>query len=543
MLLNGRARFLIFTLLVIVLGGMLAYWAQHSPVLFSSDKRSASCLGDASKISFKINPKFYLNKRFLNSNKLTDADIRNYIEKHIRYVYLAMPSYSKAQTPKFSAIPYGGFSLSNIQMKDAKYPLALKTSWTDVNPYFRTAMDKRVDIDSLYMKKAVEVGSTSLQDDAFEIAYEAEVQLILCEDGNRTFGNVVNLPADPFLGFWFVPEEMRVRKFHQVSKKEEPITPCANDEFLYDHDPYYYWHYFSLDEPACRERILPKAVESFPVRERINLSINDSQPFTLDFIDKVRSRDLKMTVNFTLIDDDSVFVKELFYHDLRPKIESIVAIPDFPSAKDAITQLDMHDVALQSGLIFSWSIKSLSEKFEFNFITSSEQLMQWRLRGQLKQSLQKYDLLVTMGSAMQESGSYSQFYAALNQGFASSDIVYFGGHAGVGKNLSENRIQEGVTDLYNTLSADQIPEHQLLMLMTCYSLHYFPPNGFPMPNKPFVRDILGTASVPSGYDARILVGLVEQIDKYLAKGKQTQWQKWPEIYERDLFLVHQRVKK
>ncbi|MNL28398.1 hypothetical protein D3C87_1500390 [compost metagenome] len=169
--------------------------------------------------------------------------------------------------------------------------------------------------------------------------------------------------------------------------------------------------------------------------------------------------------------------------------------------------------------------------------------MQWRLRGQLKQSQQKYDILVTIGSALKEADSYNTFYASLNQGFAGSDIVYFGGHAGVGKNLSENRIHEEVENLYSTLGTNQIPNHQLLILMTCYSLHYFPPNGFPVPNKPFVRDILGTASVPSGYDARILVGLIEQIDRYLAKGKELPFEKWSAHYDRDVFLVHQRIQK
>jgi hypothetical protein len=540
---QSRARFLIITLLVIVLGGMLAYFAQHPPVVFLGSRSEAACQGDISKISFKIHPKFYLNKKFLESEKLSDEEVRAYIEKHIRYVYLAMPAFEKIQTPKFSAIPYGGFKISQVEQKDASYPLTLQTSWTDVNPRFLKAMNERTDIDSLYMKKAVAAGKTSTTDAAILVSYEADIELLLCENDQRHFSGEVTLPTDPFLGFWFVPEVKRVRKFHEVSKKDEPITPCANDEFLYDHDPYYYWHYFALDEPHCKESLLPNAVQGFKVEEQKQLSTQDPKPFDLKFLDQVRNRELKATVNFTLIDDDSVFEKYPFEQALLPQVKAIIDNPDFAAAKTGISQLDKYDVALQSGLIFAWSMKSLSDNFEFQQVALDVQLMQWRLRGQLKQSQQKFDILVTMGSAMKESGSYGQFYEALNKGFAASDIVYFGGHSGVGKNLSENRIHEEVENLYSTLGANQIPDHQLLILMTCYSLHYFPPNGFPVPNKPFARDILGTASVPAGYDARILVGLMEQADRYLAKGKQTPLEKWPAQYDRDVFLVHQRIQK
>ena len=543
MLPKSRVRFLIVTLLVIVFGGMLAYFAQHPPVVFSGVRSEAACQGEFSKISFKIHPKFYLNKKFLDSAKLSEEQARAYIEKHIRHVYLAMPAFENSQTPKFSTIPHGGLKISNIAQTDASYPLALQTSWTEVSPHFVSAMQKRTDIDSNYINKAVAAGKTSTTDEALLISYQAEIELLLCEGKERHFSGEVTLPADPFLGFWFVPEARRVQKLHEVSKKMEPITPCANNEFLYDRDPYYYWHYFSLDEAHCKESLLPHTMLSFPVEDRKNLSTVDAQPFDLKFLDKARARELNVSVNFTLIDDEAGFDKVYFNEALPPQILSIIQTPHFIQAKDAIASLGSYDVALQSGLIFAWSMKSLSNNFEFEQVAFEEQLIQWRLRGQLKQSQQKFNILVTIGSAVKESPAFGKFYSALNQGFAGSDIVYFGGHSGVGKNLSENRIHEEVQNLYGTLGANQIPDHQLLILLTCYSTHYFPPNGFPMPDKPFVRDIIGTASVPSGYDARLMVGLMEQIDRYLAKGKELPFEKWPTQYDRDVFLVHQRVQK
>lgn len=522
---------------------MLAYFAQHPPVVFSGSRSEAACQGEVSKISFKIHPKFYLNKKFLESSKLSDEEARAYIEKHIRHVYLAMPAFDKAQTAKFSTIPYGGFKISNVAQTDASYPLALQPSWAGIGSYFIKPMSERTDIDSTYIMKAIAAGKTSTTDKALLVSYEAEIELLLCEDQHRKFSGEVTLPTDPFLGFWFVPEAKRIEKFNSYSGTNERITPCANDEFLYDHDPYYYWHYISLNEAHCKESLPPHAMQSFPIENKKELSTVDAHPFDLKFLDQVRTRELKVSVNFTLIDDESGRTQLDFGQESLAQVLAIIQNPSFEQAKAAIEEMQNYDIALRSGLIFAWSLKSISKNFEFEQVAMEEQLVQWRLRGQLKQSQQKFNILVTIGSALKQAGSYGKFYAALNRGFAGSDIVYFGGHSGVGKNLSENRIHEEVKNLYSALAADQIPNHQLLILLTCYSLHYFPPNGFPVPDKPFVRDIIGTASVPSGYDARIMVGLMEQIDRYLAKGKELPLEKWPAHYDRDVFLVHQRIQK
>lgn len=538
-----RARFLIFTLLAIVLGGLFAYLKQNPPLLFLGSRSEAACQGDISKFKFKIHPQFYLNKNFLPSDALSESDIKAYIEKQMRYVYLTMPGFDKKQTPRFSVIPFGGLKISNIDQKHVTYPLALKVSWQNVNPLFLELLQKRDDIDSLYMKKALAAGSTSTTDQALLVSYEAEAEVLLCENETRRFADEVILPVDPFLAFWFVPEDKRIQKLNQFTKETEAINPCANEEFQYDYDPYYYWHYFALDENSCKDRLLPRTVQSFKLENKTALSTQTRQAFDLKFLDQVRERTLKMTTIFTLIDDDTLYPKKPFEKELFGKVDAIIANPDFNAAKAAIAQLEDYDIAMHSGLIFAWSLRQLSDNFKITKLTEKEQLVIWQLQGELKQSHQKYEVNVTIGSAMETATDYDTFYASLNHGLAKSDIVYFGGHSGVGKNLSENRIQEQVKNLYSNLPSAEIPDHQLLVLMTCYSLHYFPPNGFPMPNKAFQRDILQTASVPSGYDARLLLGIIEQADSYLAKGTQLPFEKWPSTYGRDVFLVHQRTQK
>lgn len=548
MIQNNRLHFLFLTALTILSGGLLAYLFKYPPEFLighlMGQRSEATCQGDISSLSFKIHPSFYLNKKFLSPKPLSQAEALAYAEKHIRYIHTGIPGFEKEQTPKFSVIPYDGYTLKNIEITEAKYPLSLEISKTDINPRFLRTMKSRDDIDSLYMAKALEAGATSLEDEALKVTYDAEIKLVLCQTKQNQFANKVNLPTDPFLGFWFVPPSQRIEKYNEVFKKNERITACATEEFLYDHDPYYYWYYWSLDHKQCHENLTKNSVQVYPVKNLVPRSLQTQHPFDLKFLDKIDpDRELKITVNFTLIDDDSVFQPEPFHISLQKRIDSLIANPNFDDVKVALNGLNRYDITLQTGLAFAWSVKSLSDDFVLTQTTFQEMLLQWILRGKLKQSQKRYEIFVTIGSAMKENPSYEKFYLALNQGLASSDIVYFGGHSGAGKNLSQNRIQEQVVNFYDSLPAKNIPDQQLVVLMTCYSLRYFPMNAFPVPDKSFVRDMLYTASVPAGYDARMLVGLIEQADRYLAKGRHLPFEKWPQQYNGDVFLLHQRSQR
>jgi hypothetical protein len=139
---------------------------------------------------------------------------------------------------------------------------------------------------------------------------------------------------------------------------------------------------------------------------------------------------------------------------------------------------------------------------------------------------------------MVDTGSYEAFYKTLNKGIVASDIVYFRGHSGAGKNLSKNRIDQQIAPQEATAEKVISPQHQLLALISCYSLRYFPKEVFPMLGESFSRDILYTASVPQDYDSRMLVGLMEQVDLQFAEGHHIPFEKWPESFSRDVMLVH-----
>ncbi|MFS4460604.1 hypothetical protein [Bdellovibrio sp. HCB2-146] len=442
--------------------------------------------------------------------------------------------------PKFSTIPFDAYTVSGIQQSDVKYPLTLQINANGISRYFIQKLEKTKDFEADYILKAIAAGTTTSSDEAIKVTYEAQINLILCEDKERRFSDVVHLPADPFLGLWFVPEEKRVTQFNEAIKENQQITPCATSDFIYDHDPYFYWYYWALDHKQCRENLTAGSFLEFPVENKKPVSLETKEPFDLSFLRKVGSRPLRLTVNFTMIDDDSAFVPEPISSALAPQIDQFLQVTEFEKGRDALDAFKPYDIALRSGLVFAWALKSMSDRFELKQVALENMLVQWKILGRLRASQKDYEVFVTIGSAMSEMPSYEKFYAALNDGIAASDIVYFSGHSGVGKNLSENRIQDKVVSLYSTLPAEQVPSHQLVVLMTCYSLHYFPLKGFPMPSgKAFERDVLYTASTPSGYDSRMLTGLVEQIDRTLAGGRTVAFEQWPRYYNGDVVLFHE----
>ncbi|WP_413290445.1 hypothetical protein [Bdellovibrio sp. HCB337] len=535
---NSFLRFLFLAAITVVAGGLAAYLYMHPPF---SKRLEATCQGKSESFSFNIHPKFYLNKKLLPSPTVSDADLSIYADRHLRYIHTSIPAFNKQDTPKFAAIPYDGYKISRIQQKDAKYPFNLEIYSNGIHPSLLKKIKDTQDLDSQYITKALAAGSTSNLDDAIEVTYDAEVKVLTCQDQTHQFKEQVLMPADPFLAFWFVPEPQRVVKYNEARKINERITPCATDDLLYDHDPYYYWYYWSLDDRRCADSINKDAFLSYKISDKQTISLETTKPFEMKFLETIGARPLKVTVSFTMIDDDSVFHPEPVNIVLKEKIDSILTLQDFEQARKAINDLSIYDIAIRSGLAFAWSMKNLSDEFKIEQLALEEILLQWKLTGKFKESQKNYEILVTIGSAMKEQSSYEKFYAALNEGLATSDIVYFGGHSGVGKNLSENRIHEAVYSIYGSLLPQAIPRHQVVMLMTCYSLRYFPLSSFPMPKKEFTRDVLYTASVPSGYDARMATGLLEQADKHLAKKRTLPFEKWPAHYNADVYLVHQKM--
>lgn len=535
---NNLLRFIAIAAITVAAGGLLAYFYMHPPF---SKHYEATCQGNAENISFTIHPSFYLNKKFLPSTPISEADLATYAERHLRFIHTSIPAFKSADSPKFAAIPYDGYKISRIEQVTAKYPLALNIYNKGIHERVTANMKKLNDLDSKYILQALSVGGTSTDDDAVKVTYEAQVRMLLCENENHRFRDQIILPTDPFLAFWFVPETERIVKFNEPLKTNDRITPCATEDLLYDHDPYYYWYYWSLDSEKCQPALTKNSLQTYPLEGRKNTSLETKDEFNMKFLSALGERSLKATINFTMIDDDSVFTPEPVDSSLKDKIDSVLAIQDFFQAREALDKLSPYDIAIRSGVAFAWSMKNMSEEFKLEHLALEDMLLQWKLTGKFKASQKKYEILVTIGSAMQEMSSYKKFYAALNDGLATSDIVYFGGHSGVGKNLSENRIHEQVVSMYDSLPAATIPQHQVVMLMTCYSLRYFPLSSFPMPKKDFVRDVLYTASVPSGYDARMATGLMEQADRSLAKKRPLAFEKWPTSYNADVYLVHQRM--
>lgn len=526
---------------VLFLGSICAYLYINKSNLIREPNKSFTCLADVRKVSFKINPSFYLNKRFLKNSQIDSVKAEEYIQKHLRYMFTSTPSYSPLHSPKFGVVPYDGVIIRNIKIENSLYPIELNLSLDGINENYIAATGRRGDVDSSYLTYAMQVGRTQVDDTAIKISYEAELQLSLCESSEAKFSNTINLPVDPFLAFWFISPKNRVNKHNSILNQKMNLTACSSDEFLNDYDPYYYWYYWKLDDKRCYENLPSNAVHSYNVMDLKELGEVENEQFSLNFLNKNLAEKFKMSVNLTLIDDDSLIHPEPFDISLRAKINEIIQFKSFEDAKKNITNLDNYDISLQTGLVFSWSLAQISSKYTVDIMATDPMYISWKLKGKFKNSNKEYEIDVNIGSAMKDFESYDSFYKALVSGIATSDIVYFRGHSGAGKNLSKERIQDKLVEMYKIADASAVPNHQLVFLMSCFSLRYFPANDFPFPSKSFTRDFIYTASTPSSYSDPILIGLINQVADHYYGRFEIPFNKWPSKFKSDVFLVHKRV--
>ena len=524
-----------------LLFGVLAATLVHQRQVKQGEDNKAVCLGEALESQATLESHFFLNQKF-SPQELTPSLTIELIQKHIRYIQTSLPHYDKSLAPRFVTLPFESSTVLNHKIEKTKYPFDLKLYTQSIRPYFLKMIEKRTDFDSLYLQNALARGKTSSNDPGIKISYQASLKIVHCDSQDQKLHPSTYLPMDPFLAFWFVPEANQVQKVNLALKADEKITPCASDDFIYDQDPYYYWHYWSLNsDPRCQKAHIQDSFQKFSLSSIETSPLKTSHPLKLDFLKNLQ-RPLKITVNLTMIDDDSPFVPELFDASLTARVEQIMTTQEFASAREQINQLEKYDISMRTGLAFSWALKEISDDFKFEQTALDEMLFQWTITGKFKKSQKPYQVEVTVGSAMKEMASYEAFYQALNKGLAQSDIVYFGGHSGTGKNLAKDRIYEQTLGHFSELEATQAPAQQIVFLMTCYALRYFPTDAFPNLHPEFVRDILYTASLPGGYDSRLLLGMLEQIDQTLAGHQHLPLQQWLSKYKTDIFLYHRHLK-
>jgi|GEM_PF-5700307 hypothetical protein len=533
-------RSLIFASIAILIGGIIAFFYQNPPF---QKNLEAACQGSPRKVHFRVKPDFYLNKKFLPLREITEEELSEYAAHHLRYTFQTVQNFEKEKSPKFATIPADAYKISQITYEKAHYPLNLKIWPGMILRIFFDRITNKPDLDMNYMAKALEVGATSVEDEALHITYEAEITMYVCESSEGKFADKLSLPADPLLAFWFVPEEKLETRMHEIYKTDFKANPCATAEFMNDYDPYYYWYYWSLSLPNCHASLPPHSIKEFPLIELKELSVETEAPMDLKFLDAVRGRTLKASVNFTLIDDDSILVPDLFGTVVEEAIPHIIATEKFSMVRDRLEYFQNYDIALQTGLIFAWSMRKISDDFKLEKLTVEEMFIQWRMTGKLKNSQQPYEILVSIGSTVENKPGFHLFYNAIRDGMIDSDIFYFGGHSGVGKNLSENRLRENLSKIKNDNSSHSARQHQLAMIMTCFSAHYFSEKNFPLPpHSNMTRDIIYTASLPSGYDARVLTGAMTQIDRYFETGSALNFARWPKAFKADAFFIHKRQK-
>ena len=540
--------FILFTCLVGA--GVFIY---RSPTVQFKNESSASCQGNAFSERIRISTEFYVVKDLWGSANAqlqeisqapTEEQMQIMIGDHLRFLQTRWIHIDPTQKLRFTTVAARSENVIAMSASPSFYPDDVKVTKAPLRAGFVRTIENGHSFESRYLKAAFAKQTVAKNARAWKISYTVELDVVACDPELKKLPAEVMMPKDPYLAMWAVPVGQWRSLKNEIDGELETITPCASDDFLYDHDPLYYWYYWDLSSELCQQKLPMVFFEKVKVESLAIKPLGASSEFNFDFLKRKLIENpqgpIKASAFFTLIDDNSYLVPDVFAPELSARVVEVLQLDEFEKARQEIESLKNYDIALRSGLVFSWTLKNLSKEFAVEFLTVDEYLIRWRLSGKLRESGQSFVVDVVVGSAMEELSSYAGFYADLSKALLTDDFVYFGGHSGTGKNLSRYRFEAKVQELQKSLPAESLPKHQVLMLMTCYSLKYFSETDFPKALGLQERDIVYTASVPSGYDARLLSGVFEQMDRSLAGQKMVPFSKWSEHYQRDVFMVHRK---
>lgn len=530
--------------------GVFIYKSENNR---SENENSVSCQGNAFSERVRLSSEFYLSRDLwaeVNNHSEdktkapTPEQMKILIADHLRYLQTRWVHIDPQFKLHFSTVSALSENVISMQVSPSFYPEEMKISKESLRPVFVRTIENGQSLESRYLQAAFDKQEIGKSSRAWKISYTVELDFTSCDPQQKKLPTEIYLPKDPYLAMWAVSSGQWVSKKNEIDGKLESITPCASDDFLNDHDPLYYWYYWDLSPVICQQKVAMSLFDKVKVESLAKKEIGAREDLSFDFLkDKAKSGDssiLKASAFFTLIDDNSYLVPDVFGPELSSRVVEVLRLDDFEQARQEIEKLNNYDIALRSGLVFSWTLKNLAKDFTIEVLSVDEFLIRWKLSGKLRESGQGFQVNVVVGSAMEEMNSYAEFYADLSQALLTDDFIYFGGHSGTGKNLSRYRFESKVQELHKSLPAESLPQHQVLMLMTCYSLKYFNETDFPKSAVLKERDFIYTASVPSGYDARLLSGVFEQMDRSLAGLSMVPFSKWSAHYQRDVFMVHRK---
>ncbi|MFN8391345.1 MAG: HTTM domain-containing protein [Bdellovibrionota bacterium] len=425
------------------------------------------CRGSSREIKISFPAHVTLNRAFLEPDRAESAQIMDAIQRQIRFAVGRFMSLHEG--PLLIRPSSHEPEIQVLDVKDVSYPF---------DAVITPVVHPDVTIESPYILAALDRKITHTTDTAIQANYNASLTAIACAANPDVVPEVtVDMPVDPYLYYWTVSPEgfrdisWRSSRFH--------INPCADEELADIPHPDYVWYFWNPKKSGIDADGRP-----FDCGHLLKEGTHYLQsPATLTGLRQIGGADifdganlsprepLKIDIIFGILD-----AKATNALSLSPE-QRAAALHKFGS-RDLDRFLTHPDVSIDRGSTYFLSF--LNHLDEVLDVSSNREERTGRhllltLWGALQRSGRAVTMRIYFGPTDLLSGDPPEHWELLRDALATSDVVLYNGHSGLGANMSYANIfpvgpEDAATDHFTRLT---VPQYQLIGYLSCYSWTYF----------------------------------------------------------------------
>lgn len=403
---------------------------------------------------FEVNPTLILSHQITPGHeKPSVAFAKQAILSQLRYVQGTLNFSSGAKV----AFHTDSVSIDRLGMKASPYPRTVEIDRIE------GAFPEELRMpESLRFPFRVSKGSP-----ATRITYRARIQGALCGKTDPSRTPALDLPLDPYLFYWEVPQASRrpIRWKHAL----ETINPCADPEFSDTPLPKYFWYFWNPRQTGKDDTGIPfhcasffrnAEYKSFPVKT-VGLPAPSQSLPRLERLGKKAS--LSIAAIFGVIDPKD---RRFSYSRFTDRI-SIVRGPVKPAVWEKLVSeaAATGDGDLDRGsLAFEKFLRAIPSLFEGPFEIRpgpSDEEKTVSITGRLSESKKPVLLKILFGPTDFLTPEKPVHIPFFEQSIEESDVVLYTGHSGLGENLIVGR------------PIRKSPDYQVFGIFSCHSFAYF----------------------------------------------------------------------
>ena len=448
-----------------------------------------SCNGTASELQMQITGELVLNKKFIPEHSETNPSI---LEAAVKEQLQFARHLSHAGNKKNIRFYSPRFDFENIKITSVKeVPYALTLNLDNKKTLFGA--------ESSYLSAAFKSAKTAANDPALLVQYIVDFSGAICTNKPELKEKIfTDLPRDPYLAYWLVPEKGRIETTWRQAKTK--ITPCADSEFADIPAPNFYWYFWDTTKSKCK--LEKSAIYTAQIKIKSTKQFKSESP---DFFVSQKENDepIRITGIFGWMDTQ------------REPTAEINAVYDSLQnffLNKAPAQQNVSDPSSLSVLKFSREIANYFGADRVLEIKRQKNNLVFEIRGKVKDSQRPVSIRVFWGATDTLSPSTPKHWPILKDALAQDDMIIYSGHSGLGENMNWKKYSPDPN------FKSTVP-HQTIALLSCYTYSYFQPELF-QGNADYsvVRDIVYTGSAV-GESGDAALGLVRSLLKINKQGR------------------------